>query len=84
MAVKFTFNITERPTELGGGWRLRLYENGVEVGGGIFEAVWEMGSDVDVAYLEALQEAAVWCAGNDSRGDHFQSLPSNVFTAIAR
>lgn len=61
MAVDYTFNITERPAELGGGWRLRLYENGMEVGGGVFEAVLDMASDVDVAYLEALQEAATWC-----------------------
>jgi len=31
-----TYEITPRPAELGGGWRLRLLENGEEVGGGVF------------------------------------------------
>ena len=28
--------IRPRPAELGGGWRLRILENGEEVGGGVF------------------------------------------------
>ncbi|MET3109333.1 hypothetical protein AAKU58_004185 [Oxalobacteraceae bacterium GrIS 1.18] len=31
-----SYEINPRPTELGGGWRLRLLEDGEEVGGGVF------------------------------------------------
>ncbi len=34
--MKHSYEITPRPIELGGGWRLRLLEDGVEVGGGVF------------------------------------------------
>jgi len=32
----FSYEITPRSAELGGGWRLRLLEDGAEVGGGVF------------------------------------------------
>ena len=31
-----SYQIDPRPLELGGGWRLRLIEDGEEVGGGVF------------------------------------------------
>lgn len=31
-----SYQIDPRPAELGGGWRLRLIEDGEEVGGGVF------------------------------------------------
>lgn len=31
-----TYEITERPATLGGGWNLKLYEDGDEAGGGVF------------------------------------------------
>ena len=34
--MPFSYEITPRPIDLGGGWRLRLLEDGVEVGGGVF------------------------------------------------
>jgi hypothetical protein len=34
--MKFSYEITSRRDNLGGGWRLRLLEDGVEVGGDIF------------------------------------------------
>lgn len=34
--MNYTYEITPRPTELGGGWRLRLLEGDEEVGGGVF------------------------------------------------
>ncbi len=57
----YTYQIESRPAELGGGWRLRLLEDGVEVGGGVFPAD---GSDPDaaLAYDEALSEASAWMA----------------------
>lgn len=37
--MKFTYEIKPRAAELGGGWNLRLLEDGEEVGGGVFPAV---------------------------------------------
>jgi len=34
--MKHSYEINPRPVELGGGWQLRLLENGEEVGGGVF------------------------------------------------
>jgi hypothetical protein len=34
--MNYSYEINPRPVELGGGWRLRLLEDGVEVGGGVF------------------------------------------------
>lgn len=34
--MKYSYEINPRPIELGGGWRLRLIEDGEEVGGGVF------------------------------------------------
>jgi hypothetical protein len=32
----YSYEIASRPAELGGGWRLRLLQDGEEVGGGVF------------------------------------------------
>lgn len=37
--MNYTYEITPRATELGGGWNLRLLEDGEEVGGGVFPVV---------------------------------------------
>jgi hypothetical protein len=34
--MKYGYEITPRPVELGGGWRLQLLEDGAEAGGGAF------------------------------------------------
>ena len=34
--MKHSYEINPRPVELGGGWQLRLLENGEEAGGGVF------------------------------------------------
>jgi hypothetical protein len=34
--MKHSYEITPRSIEVGGGWRLRLLEDGEEVGGGVF------------------------------------------------
>ena len=34
--MQYSYEITPRPAELGGGWRLRLLEDGGEAGGGVF------------------------------------------------
>ena len=50
--MEYTYEITPRLVELGGGWRLRLLEDGQEVGGGVFPPV----EDIEDA-TEALQAA---------------------------
>lgn len=66
--MEYTYEITPRPAELGGGWRLQLLENGTEVGGGVFPvpaedphegmAWWNEISQNDRAYwLEVAQSA---------------------------
>jgi hypothetical protein len=34
--MKYSYEITPRPVELGGGWRLRLLIDGEEIGGAVF------------------------------------------------
>lgn len=34
--MKYSYEISPRPVEFGGGWRLRMLEDGQEVGGGVF------------------------------------------------
>lgn len=67
--MQFSYEITPRLIELGGGWRLRLLEDGVEVGGGVFPPVsgdFEDEKDaLQVAYDNAESEAYAWL---DSRG----------------
>ena len=55
-----SYQIDPRPAELGGGWRLRLLEEGEEVGGGVFPAKDESEEAADAAYAEALEEAESW------------------------
>ncbi len=37
--MKYSYEILPRSVELGGGWRLRMLEDGEEVGGGVFPIV---------------------------------------------
>lgn len=56
-AMKHSYEITPRQDDLGGGWRLRLLEDGVEVGGGVFPM--EGGSETprETALQEAFDDA---------------------------
>ena len=62
-----SYQIDPRPLELGGGWRLRLIEDGEEVGGGVFP-LWEYATEDNAeeaakwAYEDALAEASAWLA----------------------
>jgi len=62
--MEYSYEITPRPVELGGGWRLRLLEDGVEVGGGVFPP--EGGNETPMedrlqeAYDDAESEAYAW------------------------
>ena len=61
--MQFSHEITPRPVELGGGWRLRLLEDGVEVGGGVFppDDASETPKDaLQAAFDDAESEAYAW------------------------
>lgn len=57
-----SYEINSRPAELGGGWSLKLFEDGLVMGGGIFplEAYEGLESPLDEAYSEALNEGEAW------------------------
>lgn len=61
--MQFSYEITPRPVELGGGWRLRLLEDGVEVGGDVFppDDASETPKDAQQAdFDDAESEAYAW------------------------
>ena len=62
--MEFNYEITPRPVELGGGWRLRLLEDGVEVGGGVFPPLSEdfdnSADALQAAYFDAEAKAYAW------------------------
>lgn len=70
--MRYTYELTPRPLELGGGWRLRLLEDELEVGGGVFPitAIEPSGALSETqrallltqAYDEAEAEALDWIA----------------------
>ena len=56
-----TYKITQRSIELGGGWSLKLFEDGEEMGGGVFPQEHAQGeTDFDQAYQDALDTASTW------------------------
>ncbi len=56
--ITYAYEINPRPAEIGGGWCLRLIENGQDVGGGVFPITGDV-TEGD-AYSDALSEAAAW------------------------
>lgn len=61
--MKFSYEITQRPDNLGGGWRLRLLEDGVEMGGGVFppeEGIEDAKEALQAAFDDAEGEAYDW------------------------
>jgi hypothetical protein len=61
----YSYQITPRSNELGGGWQLRLLKDGEEVGGGIFPPTDEFEEKKDAlqaAYEDAEWEASAWLA----------------------
>jgi hypothetical protein len=67
--LPFSYDIFQRPDELGGGWRLRLWVNGEEAGGGVFP----LRNDPEVdpkelnheAYADAKAAGDAWYASRD-------------------
>lgn len=63
MTMTYSYEITPRPDNLGGGWRLRLLEDDVEVGGGVFppdDASETTKDALQAAYDDAESEAYAW------------------------
>ena len=55
--MNYSYEITPRPVELGGGWRLQLIEDGQEVGGGVFPIEQEKAEpEKGMAWWNELQE----------------------------
>lgn len=62
---EYKYKIDQRGLEVGGGWRLKLFENDIDVGGGVFPLAEYTfaGENADVeAYNDALAEATRWLA----------------------
>lgn len=55
--MAYAYEILPRPDHLGGGWRLRLLEDGQEVGGGVFPLVEEPDVSRDEALADAFADA---------------------------
>jgi hypothetical protein len=70
---EYTYEILPRQVNLGGGWRLRLLEDGVEVGGGVFppvEGIEDASEALQAAFDEADGEAYAWrLAGPHAKGE---------------
>ncbi len=68
--TEYDYEITPRTLGLGGGWNLRLLENGEEVGGGVFPLPEHcdfrdekaLQTLLDSLYEDALAEASAWLA----------------------
>lgn len=66
--MNYSYEINPRSVDVGGGWRLRLLENGDEVGGGVFppvEGIEDAKEALQAAFDDAQGEAYAWL---DSRG----------------
>jgi hypothetical protein len=72
---KATYLIEPRPAANGGGWRLRLLEDGQEVGGGVFPpltSIEDPKEALQAAFDDALCEAMDWV------NSRFPALPNSV------
>lgn len=87
----YNYEILPRPVELGGGWRLRLLEDGVEVGGGVFPPVDHTENESDalkLAHFDAEDEAYAWLdsretASADPNAQELQRRQAAVEFALA-
>lgn len=65
--MTYSYEITPRPVELGGGWRLRLLEGGQEVGGGVFPPDDASETALQRAFDEAEATAYEWLDGREAQ-----------------
>lgn len=84
--MQYSYEITPRPTELGGGWRLRLLEGNEEVGGGVFppvEGVEDAKEALQAAFDDAESEAYAWLDSKDASGIDSQAFEQHRRQAAA-
>jgi len=56
-----TYEVKPRSEKLGGGWTLKLYDDGLELGGGIFPPMPNTDDpEFDEAYQDAIDEGEQW------------------------
>ena len=63
MRKGYSYSITSRPDALGGGWRLRLFDDGEEVGGGVFppaSGIEDSEEALQAAHDDAMDNALEW------------------------
>jgi hypothetical protein len=73
----YSYQIDPRPADLGGGWRLRLLEQGEEVGGGAFPLAEYTDASTDeeaslCAYEDAQAQADEWLDSRSNRGTQYE------------
>jgi hypothetical protein len=66
-AIKYTYEINPRAAELGGGWKLRLLEDGEEMGGGVFPSSTDEAESRE-AFAAAQAEADDWLVSRPKSG----------------
>jgi len=69
--MAYSYEINPRATELGGGWNLRLLQDGQEVGRGVFPAIADEAKGI--AWWNGMQE--------DERAWHLQQCAPRVASA---
>ena len=71
MRKGYAYSITSRPDALGGGWQLRLLDDGEEVGGGVFppvEGIDDAQEALQAAHDNAMDEALDWMNSHSPDG----------------
>jgi hypothetical protein len=69
VTVSRSYEIIPRSANLGGGWRLRLLEDGQETGGGVFppvEGIEDAKEALQAAFEDAEAEAYTWLDTRES------------------
>ena len=84
--MQFTYEIIPRPVDVGGGWLLRLLENGEEVGSGAFPPTDEFEDAEEAlrgAYEDAEWEAYLWLESRPIPSEERHQRRAAVDFAIA-
>lgn len=74
MENPYSYQITQRAADLGGGWTLHLLENGEKVGGGVFP---------DLEYGLVMDEGEAWVARFKPKGKLPDSLNETLHTVLS-
>jgi hypothetical protein len=59
------YELERRSQALGGGWKVRFFEDETEAGGGVFPAADFEGPEDSAAYHEALDAGEDWATGDE-------------------